>query len=117
MDANDKKVRALMEAEYKISIPGAMIGYILSLLADEQRMLDEVVSENITDINAIVIKTANDMVGNRVLHEVYRAAGAEFLALAMGVDEKFMDDLMSNKPMPMGGFSPGIPRPPRDKMN
>ena len=46
---------------------------------------------------AVMTAAANDIVGNTLIHEVYRVAGAKMLALAMNSDEEAMEKLMTSK--------------------
>lgn len=94
MDKDEAKAKAMLTAEYTITLNGGMLGYILKLLADEQHILNEDMAENITNPMAALLAAANDMVGNTLLHEAYRAAGADFLAYVMNANADGMRKLM-----------------------
>lgn len=81
MDKNELK--AMLDAEYNITLRGAVIAYIINLLADMQHCLNEEARDNITDIKAVATAAANDVVGNEMFHEVKKAAGCDFLDFVM----------------------------------
>ncbi len=91
---NEDKITKMLDTEYSVTLKGSMLGYLLSLLADAQRDLNnELRGKNIDPITAMAC-AANNVVGNAVMHEVYRVCGADFLAFAMKADSKGMKDLM-----------------------
>lgn len=94
MDKNEAKNKAMLTAEYTITLNGGMLGYILKLLADEQHILNEEMAEDITNPMAAMVAAANDVVGNTLLHEAYRTAGADFLAYVMNTNAEGMRKLM-----------------------
>lgn len=92
----DEFFSKMLDKEYEIRLNGAALGYILSLLSDEQRILNEEMQNNITSSIAAMAAAANNVVGNSFLHETYRAAGAEFIAKATGLDKDAITTIMSS---------------------
>lgn len=97
MSKKETKEKAMMDAVYSVSIPGAMLGYVLLLLSDEQRALDEEAAESIMDPEPMLMAATNSMVGSTLMHEVYRVAGAAFLACVMNTSEEKMRKFMEAK--------------------
>lgn len=91
---NDEQIRETLGKDYTITLSGAILGYILQILADEQYCLNDEMAENITDPMAAMAAAANDVVGNTVLHAVYDAAGPVLLAIVMNSSPDAMDKLM-----------------------
>lgn len=96
-EMDQHSVEEMLDKEYEIKLKGGALGYILTLLANEQHELNERMADNITDVMAVMTAAANDIVGNTLIHEVYRVAGAKMLALAMNTDEESMERLMTSK--------------------
>ena len=92
-----EKEQAMMDAVYTIAIPGAMLGYVLLLLSDEQKALDEEAAEDITDMEAVFMAATNSMIGGTIMHEAYKVAGAAFLACVLNTSEEEMHRLMEAK--------------------
>jgi hypothetical protein len=90
----DAKINKMLQDEYSIVLNGAMIGYLLALLSAEQQRLSVVMEEDITDAKAALSSAVNDMVGTTIMHELYRVAGAEFLAFVLNVDPEAMERVM-----------------------
>lgn len=97
MKITDQQLEEALGKEYSIKLSGSVLGYILQLLADEQASLNEDMAKNITDPMAAMMAGANDIVGNTVLHAVYKGAGPTLLAIAMGVEQEAIDRLMKAK--------------------
>lgn len=93
---SDESIEKMLDSEYNIKLTGSMMGYILSLLADQQRLLNEQMADNITDAMSAMAAAANDVVGNHFLHEAYRVAGARFLAFSMGGSEEELKTIMTS---------------------
>lgn len=93
----DEKIVEMLKADYKITLSGGHVAYLLKLLAQEQFALNEEARENILDIMAHQLAAANDVVGNSLLHEAYRVCGASFLAFAMDCDEASVKRFMESK--------------------
>jgi hypothetical protein len=93
----DEQINETLNKEYSVTLSGAMLGYVLQTLADQQFALNEEMAENITDPMAAMMAAANDVVGNTVLHAIYKAAGAELLAIAMNTDPKSIERLMTSQ--------------------
>ena len=94
---NEEQISNMLDGEYSVNLKGSMLGYLLTLLVDAQRDLNaELRGTRIDPITAMAC-AANNVVGNALMHEVYRVCGPEFLALAMGADEKGIKDLMEAK--------------------
>ena len=94
---NEELISKMLDKEYEIKLRGSEIGYILGLISDQQRILNERMSNNIVDAMAAMQAAANDFVGNTFLHEAYRVAGAKLLAVALGTDEDTMKTIMTSK--------------------
>ena len=97
MNMNDDLVSKMLDKEYEIKLRGSEIGYILTLISDKQRILNERMSDNIVDAMAAMQAAVNDVVGNSFLWEAYRVAGAGLLAVALGTDESTMKTIMTSK--------------------
>lgn len=96
---NEEQIDKMLDKEYEIKMKGSMLGYLLSLLSEQQRNLSEQMSNDITNAMAATAAAANNLVGNSLLHEVYRSAGVKFLAFSLGIDEESMKKMMtSNDP-------------------
>lgn len=95
---NDKaaEMTALIMQSYTLTLPGSVIGYIITLMSDEQNTLDEMCRDNITDPRIAMAAAANNIAGNHLLTAVYNAAGAKFTAFAMGVEDSIMEKVMSS---------------------
>lgn len=93
----EDKIDEMLGSDYKISLSGGMIGYILKLLADRQHELNESLKNDKFDPMNAILAATNDTVGNTLLHEVYASCGAGFLAFVMQTGEKEMKDLMESK--------------------
>lgn len=61
-----------------------MASYILTLLGKEQERLEETVKNSEDDPFPEMAAKANSIVGEAVIHEVYRTMGAEFISATMG---------------------------------
>ena len=77
-------VTKLVEADYEVRLRGAELGYLLMLLSDEQNRINKLIAKDALDADVKMMALANSVVGNSVLHEAYRLAGAEFIAAAAG---------------------------------
>ncbi len=95
----DNKIKKLLDTVYTIELKGSALGYILTVLAVEQERLNEKSRNDITDIGSVMAAAANDVVGNDLLHAVYRAAGEEFLGFAMGMKPETMKRVMESDDM------------------
>lgn len=93
----EEQIVEMLRADYQITLSGGHVAYLLKLLAQEQHALNEEARENILDIMAHQLAAANDVVGNTLLHEAYRACGARFLAFAMDCDEASLKRFMDSK--------------------
>lgn len=90
-------IQKLLNADYTITVNGAHLGYLISLLANEQEILNQKAERNITDPLAYMTAAANDVVGNCMIREIYRVVGAEFLAFAMHTTAEAVTKLMEAK--------------------
>ena len=97
MNMNDDLVSKMLDEQYEIKLRGAEIGYILGLISDQQRILNERMSDNIVNAMAAMQAAANDVVGNSFLWEAYRVAGVKLLAVALNTDESTMKTIMTSK--------------------
>ena len=97
MNMNDDLASKMLDKQYEIKLRGSEIGYILGLISDQQRILNERMSDNIVDAMAAMQAAANDVVGNSFLWEAYRVAGVKLLAVALGTDESTMKTIMTSK--------------------
>lgn len=93
---NEEQIDKMLDKEYEIKMKGSMLGYLLNLLSEQQRALNEQMADNITDAMAAMAAAANNLVGNSLLHEVYRSAGAKFLAFSLGIEEDAMKKIMTS---------------------
>lgn len=88
------KIQEMLSQEYSVTLSGSTLGYLLMILSEKQHELNKKARDNIMDVMAHMTAGANDVVGNVLLHEVYRVAGAEFLAFTLDTDAEAMDELM-----------------------
>lgn len=91
------KLEKMLHKEYNINLSGSTIGYLLMLLSEKQHELNKKARDNITDVMAHMSAGANDVVGNLLIHEAYRVAGAEFLAFSLDTDAATIGELMEAK--------------------
>ena len=91
------KIKKMLSTDYAITLNGGTLGYILAVMAAEQGRLEvSAKSDNATEME-IMSAQANNIVGNTLLDEIYKAAGPDFLAFAMGVDVDTMKRVMEAK--------------------
>lgn len=96
----DNEIEKMLDTEYTVKLKGSVLGYVLQVLADEQRALNEVMADDITDITNVMVAAANDVAGNAFLTAVYEACGPSLVAVAMGTDEETMTAIMEDKLRP-----------------
>jgi hypothetical protein len=93
---SDNDIKKMLDTVYTIELRGSVLGYVLTVLAAEQDRLNKKSQNDITDIGAVMAAAANDMVGNDMLHAVYKAAGEEFLGFTMGMKPEVMKTVMES---------------------
>lgn len=91
------KIKKILTSDYSVTVNGAQLGYLLTLLADEQDTLNRVAEKNIADPMAHMAAAANDVVGNCLIREIYRVIGPDFLAFAMHTTPEAITRLMEAK--------------------
>ena len=91
------EVSKMLAEEYMITLNGGTLGYLLSVLAEEQGRLEEKARGDDSTVMELMAAQANNIVGNTLLEEIYKVAGAKFLAFAMGIDVETMTNVMETK--------------------
>jgi len=92
---NREETSEMLRKEYSVTLSGATIGYLIQLLADAQFRLNEEADANPDNPMAALLSTANDTVGNEVLHAVYAASGTDLLSFVMKTGKDALDKLMT----------------------
>lgn len=97
MKLDKEQVKEALAKDYSVTLNGGMLGYILQLLAEEQKTLNEALESDEGGMGIAMLVAANAAVGDTVLHAIYKACGPSILAIAMNSDEESIDRLMNAK--------------------